>query len=75
MGQVSFFLGIELTWLHHNDGHITVGLVQQSFTETLIDSLGFGHIHQSTFLTPYRSGLSINSIVHESMPSSERDEL
>jgi len=31
MGQVSLFLGIEFTWSHHNDGHITVGLTQQRF--------------------------------------------
>jgi len=26
MGQVSHFLGIEFTWQHHPDGHITVSL-------------------------------------------------
>ena len=48
MGQVSFFLGIELTWLHHNDGHFTVGLTQKSFTETVIDLLAldiFSNLH------------------------------
>jgi hypothetical protein len=75
MGQVSLFLGTEFTWLHHSDGHITVGLTQQSFSETLIDSFGFGNFLQSTFLTPYRSGLLIDSFSLESMSSSERDEL
>ncbi len=40
MGQVSMFLGTEFTWVHHDDGHVTVTLMQQSFIETLTDSLG-----------------------------------
>jgi hypothetical protein len=41
MGQVSLSLGIEFTWTHHEDGPLTVHLTQQSFAETLIESLGF----------------------------------
>jgi hypothetical protein len=33
MGQVSHFLGIEFTWQHHPDGHVSVTLTQQLFTE------------------------------------------
>jgi hypothetical protein len=48
MGRVSLFLRIEFTWLHHNDGHFTVGLTQKSFTETVIDLLAldiFSNLH------------------------------
>jgi hypothetical protein len=75
MGQVSHFLGIEFTWEHHKDGHLTVSLTQQSFAEDLIESLGFSSASTSTFLTPYRSGLSIDSIPHEPMSSNDRDTL
>jgi hypothetical protein len=75
MGQVSHFLGIEFTWEHHADGHLTVILAQQSFAEDLIESLGFSSASTSTFLTPYRSGLSIDSIPHEPMSSIDRDTL
>jgi hypothetical protein len=40
MGQVSLFLGTEFSWVFHDDGHLSVSLTQQSFAETLIDSLG-----------------------------------
>jgi hypothetical protein len=53
MGQVSLFLGIDFSWVHHSDGNLSVHLTQQSFAETLVDSLGFNHLAQSTFLTPY----------------------
>jgi hypothetical protein len=39
MGKVSHFLGIEFTWYHHPNGHLSVNLTQQSFTENLLDSL------------------------------------
>jgi hypothetical protein len=38
MGQFSHFLGIEFMWKHHNDGHLTVSLTQQSFAENLIET-------------------------------------
>jgi hypothetical protein len=57
MGQVSLFLGIEFQWIHHEDGHLTVHLTQQSFAENLIESLGFDNLGPSMFLTPYHSSL------------------
>jgi hypothetical protein len=75
MGQVFFFLGIEFQWTHHEDGHLTVHLMQQSFAENLIESLGFDDLSTSMFITPYRSGLPIDSVIHESMPTTERDAL
>jgi len=33
MGQVSLFLGTEFSWVHHDDGNISVSLTQQSSTE------------------------------------------
>jgi len=74
-GQVSLFLGIEFSWIHHDDGNLSVRLTQQSFAESLIESLVFEDLSSSTYITPYRSGLSIDSILHEPMTSSDRDAL
>jgi hypothetical protein len=51
MGQVSLFLGTEFSWVFHDDGHLSVSLTQQSFAETLIDSLGLDFCGQSSFTT------------------------
>jgi hypothetical protein len=75
MGQVSFFLGKEFQRTHHEDGHLTVHLTQQSFAENLIESLGFDDLSTSMFITPYCSGLPIDSVIHESMPTTGRDAL
>ena len=53
MGKVGLFLGTEFTWVEHADGHLSVSLTQQSFTETLLESLTVSRSSQSSFLTPY----------------------
>jgi hypothetical protein len=75
MGQVSHFLGIEFSWTHHKNGHVSVCLTQQSFTEQLIESVGLQNVSSSTFTTPYRSGLVIDTIPHQDMDSSSCDKL
>jgi hypothetical protein len=75
MGKVSHFLGIEFTWYHKDDGNISVNLTQQSFTETLLESLGCSFASCSSFTSPYRSGLSIDSIPMVDMPTSDRNKL
>ena len=73
MGQISHFLGIEFSWKFHDNGNLTVNLTQQSFAETLIESLGFDSLSLSTFTTPYRSGCPIDSIPNEGMSSADWD--
>jgi len=73
MGQVSHFLEIEFAWQHHPDGHISVSLTQQSFAETLIESLGFETLNGSIFATPDQSGIAIDSILPEELSLSQRD--
>jgi hypothetical protein len=43
--------------------------------ETLIESLGIEHTSQSTFLTPYHSGHSIDAIPHETVSTEARNDL
>jgi hypothetical protein len=75
MGQVSLFLGTEFSWVHHDDGNISVSLTQQSFIESLLDTLGITHTTISTFTSPYKSGCSIDSIPPVEMSSTEQDAL
>jgi hypothetical protein len=75
IGQVTQFLGIEFTWYHHPDGNLSVNLTQQSFVEMFLDNLGITTDSVSMFTTPYRTGISINSIPDQPMSSSDRDKL
>jgi hypothetical protein len=75
MGQVSHFLGIEFTWSHQPDGNLSVTLTQQSFAEMLLENLGCSTSSKSMFTSPYRSGISIDSIPPDEITSTEHDKL
>jgi hypothetical protein len=75
MGQVSHFLGIEFSWVHHDDGNVSVSLTQQSFAENLVDSVNLSPTSVSTFVTPYRSGISIDSLPASMLSLTDQDEL
>ncbi len=53
MGRVSHFLGIEFTWKDLPDGNLCVSLTQQSFIESLLDSLGLSFDGSSHYVSPY----------------------
>jgi hypothetical protein len=61
--------------VHHPDGHLSVILTQESFAESLVDSLGLSGIKSSHFTSPYRSGLAIDSVLYEDMSSTAWDKL
>jgi len=50
-----------------------VNLTQQSFVEMFLDNLGITTDSVSSFTTPYRTGISIDSIPDQQMSSSDRD--
>jgi hypothetical protein len=75
MGQVSHFLGIEIGWKHHPDGNLSVSVTQQFFAENLVDSVNYTSSSVSTFVSPYRSGLPIDSISTSTLSSSDQDKL
>jgi len=75
MGKVSHFLGFEFTWRDLPDGHLCVSLTQQSFIESLLDSLNMSFDGLSSYSSPYRSGVHIDSIPCQVMSPHERDRL
>jgi len=73
MDPVSHFLGIEFSWINHPDGHLSISLTQQWFAESFIDSLGLPPTGSSTYSTPYRSGMSIDSLPHQNLSAPAQD--
>ena len=62
MDNVDYFLGTTFTWLRHGDGHVSVHLSQTAFTEFTAHRFGVDWMTRVPNMTPYRSGLPINSI-------------
>jgi hypothetical protein len=62
MGDIEYYLGICFNWRHESDGHISVHLSQEGYTNAFIDEMGLQNAVSSPKMTPYRSGLPIDSI-------------
>ena len=67
MGDVDYFLGTAFTWRRGDDGHLAVHFNQTAFTEFSAHRFGLDKVNRTPNMTPYRSGLPIDSI---SPPSS-----
>jgi hypothetical protein len=61
MGQVMHFLGIEFTWKRLPDNHLCVTLNQQSFIESLLDSLNITIEGLSSYSSIYQSGIHMDA--------------
>jgi hypothetical protein len=62
MGDVDWFLGTAFTWKRHRDGNLSVLLSQSAFTEFSAHRFAVNKFNQVPNMTPYRSGLPIDSI-------------
>ena len=62
MGDVDYFLGTAFTWRRHDDEHVSVHLCQSAFTEFTAQRFGVDKMNQTPNMTPYRSGMPIDSI-------------
>jgi hypothetical protein len=62
MGDVDYFLGSAFLWQRHSNGHVSVHLSQSAFTEHTAHRFGLDRFKRVPNMTPYRSGLPIDSL-------------
>lgn len=62
MGDVDYYLGICFDWRRESDGHVSVHMSQEGYANAFIDEMGLQNAVSSPKMTPYRSGLPIDSI-------------
>ena len=62
MGVVDYFLGTAFTWKEFEDGNVSVHMTQSAFTEYTAHRFGVDRMNRVPNMTPYRSGLPIDSI-------------
>jgi hypothetical protein len=51
MGQVDYFLGILFNWKCHNDGSVSVHLLQEAYANQIIDVMGLSDSVSSPTMT------------------------
>ena len=62
MGTVENFLGIRFDWDINNKENLSCKLVQQAYVETMIHKMDLSDCRIDPTMTPYRSGLPIDSL-------------
>jgi hypothetical protein len=75
MGEADYYLGTHFEWKRDPDGHITCHLSQEGYAHMLVDAMGLQNAVSSTKMTPYHSGLSIDTLSnHDSSLSNAQHE-
>ena len=62
MGAVDFFLGIRFDWDTSDKSNLRVKLVQEAYAESIVHKMGLSESNKDEKMTPYRSGLPIDSL-------------
>jgi hypothetical protein len=75
MGEADYYLGTHFDWQRDSDGHITCHLSQEGYAHMLVDAMGLQNAVSSPKMTPYRSGLPIDTLsTHDSSLSDAQQE-
>ena len=62
VGDVDFFLDTAFTWIRQSNGHLSVHMTQTAFTKFSAHRFGVNAMNPVPNMTPYRSGMTIDSI-------------
>jgi len=72
MGEAEWFLGMKFDWSHSSDGNVHCRLSQEGYAATIVKEMGLTNSNKAPLMTPYRSGLPIDTIPHVEMSAEER---
>ena len=62
MGDAEFYLGTKFDWQCNSDGNVTCHLSQEGYANLLLDAMGLQNAVTSLKMTPYWSGLPIDTL-------------
>jgi hypothetical protein len=62
MGEADYYLGTHFDWKRNPNGHITCHLSHEGYAHILVDAMGLQNAVSSMKMTPYHSGLAINTL-------------
>jgi hypothetical protein len=64
MGEADYYLGTHFDWKRDSDGQVTCHLSQEGYANMFVDAMGLQDAVTSPKMTPYRSGLPIDTLLH-----------
>ncbi|MGH3053512.1 MAG: hypothetical protein ACRDL7_00865 [Gaiellaceae bacterium] len=72
MGDSEFFLGTQFDWTRDNKGNVTCSLSQPGYIHMMVEKMNLQDANTSPRSTPYRSGLTIDSLPPVALPTLEQ---
>ena len=75
MDVVDYFLGIRFDWDFSNKSNVKCKMIQEAYIESMGIKMGIANANRSPKMTPYRSGLPIDSIPSGDLPEDEQKEV
>jgi hypothetical protein len=72
LGEAEWFLGMKFDWSHLNDGSVQCRISQEGYTATIAREMGLTTANKNPLMTPFRSGLPVDTIPSEDMSPETR---
>jgi hypothetical protein len=63
---------MKFDWSHHSDGNVKCHISQEGYTAAIVDEMGLSSANNSPQMTPFRSGLPIDSFPEVDMSPEAR---
>jgi hypothetical protein len=72
LGEAEWFLGMKFDWTRQQDGNAICRISQEGYVTTIANELGLSSANKNPLMTPFQSGLPINTIPKVDMSPAER---
>ncbi len=72
LGDAEWYIGIKFDWHRFPDGTVSCRLSQEGYAAAIVEEMGLSSANKSPLMTPFRSGLPVDTIPHIEMTHEER---
>jgi hypothetical protein len=72
LGDAEWYIGIKFDWHRSSDGTISCRMSQEGYAAAIVEEMGLSSANKCLMMTPFRSGLPIDTIPHVEMSPEER---
>lgn len=72
LGDAEWYLGMKFDWHTSSDGSVSCRISQEGYADAIVAEMGLSNANKSPLMTPFRSGLPVDTIPHVDMSPESR---
>jgi len=72
LGDAEWYIGIKFDWHRSSDGTLTCRLSQEGYASAIVEEMGLSSANKCPMMTPFRSGLPVDTIPHVDITPEDR---